>query len=42
MTITDAIHQTVLKVPASAWTMAVEPGGQIRDGPGWPNSTETA
>lgn len=32
MTITDAIHQTVLKVPASAWTAAVEPGGQIRDG----------
>ena len=34
MTITDAIHQTVLKVPAPAWTMAVEPGGQIRDGAG--------
>ncbi len=32
MTITDAIHQAVLKVPASAWTVAVEPGGQIRDG----------
>jgi hypothetical protein len=32
MTITDAIRQTVLKVPAPAWTMAVEPGGRIRDG----------
>ncbi|MFJ5035044.1 IS1380 family transposase [Streptomyces sp. NPDC088560] len=32
MTITDAIHQAVLKVPASAWTVAVEPGGHIRDG----------
>ncbi|WP_327240556.1 IS1380 family transposase [Streptomyces sp. NBC_01318] len=32
MTITDAIHQAVLKVPASAWTPAVEPGGEIRDG----------
>ncbi|WP_329571091.1 IS1380 family transposase [Kitasatospora sp. NBC_01266] len=32
MTITDAIHQAVLKIPASAWTPAVEPGGEIRDG----------
>ncbi|MDX2565304.1 IS1380 family transposase [Streptomyces sp. TX20-6-3] len=32
MTITDALHQAVLKVPASAWTPAVEPGGEIRDG----------
>ena len=32
MTITDAIHAPVLKVPASAWTVAVEPGGGIRDG----------
>ncbi|MFE5011232.1 IS1380 family transposase [Streptomyces sp. NPDC056696] len=32
MTITDAIHQAVLKVPACAWTVAVEPGGEIRDG----------
>lgn len=32
MTITDAIHQAVLQVPASAWTAAVEPDGQIRDG----------
>lgn len=27
-----AIHQAVLKVPASAWTPAVEPDGEIRDG----------
>jgi hypothetical protein len=32
MTITDAIHQAVLKVPASVWTPAVEPDGDIRDG----------
>ncbi|PWJ02684.1 IS1380 family transposase [Streptomyces sp. NWU49] len=32
MTITDAIHQAVVKVPASAWTPAVEPDGEIRDG----------
>lgn len=32
MTITDAIHQAVLTVPASAWTTAVEPSGQVRDG----------
>ncbi|MGW7244026.1 IS1380 family transposase [Streptomyces sp. NPDC054804] len=32
MTITDTVHQTVLKVPASAWTPAVEPGGEVRDG----------
>ncbi|MDQ1005620.1 hypothetical protein QFZ82_000104 [Streptomyces sp. V4I23] len=32
MTITDAIHQAVGKVPASAWTPAVEPNGEIRDG----------
>ncbi|ALO97941.1 MULTISPECIES: IS1380 family transposase [Streptomyces] len=32
MTITDAIHQAVLKVPASAWTPALEPDGEIRDG----------
>jgi hypothetical protein len=48
MTITDAIHQAVLKIPASAWTPAVEPDGDIRDGAwvaelagdcltGWPN-----
>jgi hypothetical protein len=32
MTITDAIHQAVLKVPASAWTPAIEPDDEIRDG----------
>ncbi|WP_406116321.1 IS1380 family transposase [Streptomyces sp. NBC_01014] len=32
MTITDAIHQAVLNVPAAAWTPAVEPKGEIRDG----------
>ncbi|MFJ3692127.1 IS1380 family transposase [[Kitasatospora] papulosa] len=32
MTITEQIHQAALKVPASAWTPAVEPGGEIRDG----------
>ncbi len=32
MTITDAIHQAVLKVPASAGTPAIEPDGEIRDG----------
>ncbi len=32
MTITDAIHQAALKVPSSAWTPAVEPDGDIRDG----------
>ncbi|GGY14007.1 hypothetical protein GCM10010358_77800 [Streptomyces minutiscleroticus] len=29
MTITDAIHQAVLKIPASAWTPAVEPDGEV-------------
>ncbi|MBT2396196.1 IS1380 family transposase [Streptomyces sp. ISL-100] len=32
MTITEQIHQAVQRVPASAWTPAVEPGGEIRDG----------
>ncbi|MEU3045953.1 IS1380 family transposase [Streptomyces sp. NPDC006984] len=32
MTITDAIHHAVLKIPPAAWTVAVEPGGEIRDG----------
>ncbi|MDH6123066.1 hypothetical protein ABH930_007441 [Kitasatospora sp. GAS204A] len=32
MTITDAVHHAVLHVPAPAWTPAVEPGGQVRDG----------
>jgi hypothetical protein len=32
MTITDAVHDAVLQVPASAWTPAVEPGGEVCDG----------
>lgn len=32
MVITEAIHQHVLKIPASAWTSAVETGGEVRDG----------
>ncbi len=28
----DAIHQATLKVPPAAWTPAVEPEGEIRDG----------
>ncbi len=32
MVITEAVHQHVLKVPASAWTPAVEAGGEVRDG----------
>jgi hypothetical protein len=32
MVITEAIHRHVLKVPASAWTAAVEADGEIRDG----------
>ncbi|MGW3115524.1 IS1380 family transposase [Streptomyces sp. NPDC001091] len=32
MVITEAIHQHVLKIPASAWTPAVEPDGEIRGG----------
>lgn len=32
MTITGDIHQALLKVPASAWTPAVDAEGQIRDG----------
>ena len=32
MVITDAIHRHVLKVPASAWTPAVEADGEVRDG----------
>lgn len=31
MTITDAIHHAVLKVPASAWAPAIEPDGEICD-----------
>ncbi|MFE2379819.1 IS1380 family transposase, partial [Streptomyces sp. NPDC059398] len=30
--ITDAIHQAALKIPPDAWTAAVEPGDEIRDG----------
>lgn len=30
--ITDTIHQAVLKVPPAAWTAAIEPGDEIRDG----------
>ncbi|WP_405534056.1 IS1380 family transposase [Streptomyces sp. NBC_00075] len=32
MVITEAIHQHVLQIPASAWTPAVEPDGEVRDG----------
>ncbi|AYC37631.1 hypothetical protein DWG14_01849 [Streptomyces griseorubiginosus] len=32
MVITDTIHQHMLKVPASAWTAAVEADSEIRDG----------
>lgn len=32
MTITDAIHQAVLKVPAGASPPVVEPDSEIRDG----------
>ncbi|MER6169632.1 IS1380 family transposase, partial [Streptomyces violaceorubidus] len=32
MVISDAIHQHVLKVPASAWSPAVEADGEVRDG----------
>lgn len=32
MVITGAVHRHVLKVPASAWTPAVEPDHETRDG----------
>ncbi|MEU4884748.1 IS1380 family transposase [Streptomyces althioticus] len=32
MTVTEAIHEHVLKVPAPAWTPAVETNGEVRDG----------
>jgi hypothetical protein len=32
MTITDAIHHAVMKAPASAWTAATEPDGEVCDG----------
>ncbi|ALP00154.1 IS4 family transposase [Streptomyces hygroscopicus subsp. limoneus] len=48
MTVSEAIHEHVLKIPASAWTPAVESDGKVRDGAwvaeltgtlldGWPN-----
>ncbi|AJE44343.1 hypothetical protein BJY54_006588 [Streptomyces nodosus] len=32
MTIADTIHQPALKIPASAWTSAIETDGEVRDG----------
>jgi hypothetical protein len=32
MVITEAIHSHVLKIPASAWTPAIETDGEVRDG----------
>ncbi|MFF1855396.1 IS1380 family transposase, partial [Streptomyces sp. NPDC058219] len=32
MTVTEQVHEHVLKVPASAWTAAVETSGEVRDG----------
>ncbi|MEU8741382.1 IS1380 family transposase [Streptomyces halstedii] len=32
MTVTEQVHQHVLKIPASAWTAAVETDGEIREG----------
>ncbi|MDX2828663.1 IS1380 family transposase [Streptomyces ipomoeae] len=32
MVITEIIHEHVLKIPASAWTPAVESDGEVRDG----------
>jgi hypothetical protein len=32
MTITEAVHAAVLRVPAPAWTPAVEPDGEVREG----------
>ncbi|MEZ0069989.1 hypothetical protein ABIA32_006037 [Streptacidiphilus sp. MAP12-20] len=32
MVITDAVHQAVGQIPASAWTPAVELDGDVRDG----------
>ncbi|MDC2952757.1 transposase, partial [Streptomyces heilongjiangensis] len=31
-TVTEAIHEHVLKVPAPAWTPAIETNGEVRDG----------
>lgn len=38
MTITDEIHQAVLKVPLAAWTPAVDRTERSATGPGSPNS----
>lgn len=49
MTVTEAIHKHVLKVPGPAWTAAVKTNGEVRDGAwvaeltgkmlnDWPNS----
>ena len=32
MVITESIHEHVLKIPASAWTPAIESDGEVRDG----------
>ncbi|MFF7884094.1 IS1380 family transposase [Streptomyces sp. NPDC020794] len=32
MTISDTVHQHALKIPASAWTPAIETDGEVRDG----------
>lgn len=32
MVINEQIHQHVMKVPATAWTPAIEPNGEVRDG----------
>lgn len=32
MTVTEAIHEHVLKIPDTAWTAAVEADGEVRDG----------
>jgi hypothetical protein len=37
MTITEQIHAAVLCIPESVWTLAVESGGQVRDGAWGPN-----
>jgi hypothetical protein len=37
MTITDAIHAVVLRIPETAWTPAVEPEGEIVTVPGSPS-----
>ncbi|GGX24628.1 hypothetical protein GCM10010383_63800 [Streptomyces lomondensis] len=42
MVITEAIHQHVLKIPASAWTPAVETAAKSVTGPGSPSSPATS